>query len=213
MKIIEPSYEILTPISDGGIEELQRIERAARTCYKSEDKMTDDGESAKKIVKMLVEHGHDAMLEHSSLTVRFITDRGVSHELVRHRLAAYAQESTRYCSYDKGKFGGEITVVRPSNLDRGSYAYVVWRAACIRAEEAYMALLDYGCKPQDARSVLPTSLKTEIVVTANYREWRHILSLRTDKAAHPDIRALLTPLLEELKKRIPIVFDGIGNED
>lgn len=212
MKIIEPSYEILTPISDGGIEELKRIERAARTCYKSEEKITDDGESAKKIVKMLVEHGHDAMLEHSSLTVRFITDRGVSHELVRHRLAAYAQESTRYCSYDKGKFGGEITVVRPSNLDRASCAYIVWRVACIRAEEAYMELLDYGCKPQDARSVLPTSLKTEIVVTANYREWRHILALRTDKAAHPDIRALLTPLLAELQKRIPIVFDGIGNE-
>jgi thymidylate synthase (FAD) len=213
MKIIEPSYEILTPISDGGIEELKRIERAARTCYKSEDKMTDDGESAKKIVKMLVEHGHDAMLEHSSLTVRFITDRGVSHELVRHRLAAYAQESTRYCSYDKGKFGGEITVVRPSNIERVSYAYSVWSVACRRAEEAYMELLDDGCKPQDARSVLPTSLKTEIVVTANYREWRHILALRTDKAAHPDIRALLTPLLAELQKRIPIVFDGIGNED
>lgn len=213
MKIIEPSYEILTPISEGGIEELKRIERAARTCYKSEDKMTDDGESAKKIVKMLVEHGHDAMLEHSSLTARFITDRGVSHELVRHRLAAYAQESTRYCSYDKGKFGGEITVVRPSNIERVSYAYSVWSVACRRAEEAYMELLDDGCKPQDARSVLPTSLKTEIVVTANYREWRHILSLRTDKAAHPDIRALLTPLLAELQKRIPIVFDGIGNED
>lgn len=213
MKIIEPSYEILTPISDGGIEELKRIERAARTCYKSEDKMTDDGESAKKIVKMLVEHGHDAMLEHSSLTARFITDRGVSHELVRHRLAAYAQESTRYCSYDKGKFGGEIAVVRPSNIDMVSDAYIVWSAACRRAEEAYMELLDDGCKPQDARSVLPTSLKTEIVVTANYREWRHILALRTDEAAHPDIRALLTPMLAELQKRIPIVFDGIGNED
>jgi len=212
LKVIEPEFEILTPISKGGIEELQRIERAARTCYKSEDKITDDGESAKRLVKMLVENGHEAMLEHSQLTVWFCTDRGVSHELVRHRLAAFAQESTRYCAYNKGKFGGEITVVRPSNIKRNTDAYIVWSVACRRAEEAYMELLDDGVTPQDARSVLPTSLKTEIVVTANYREWRHILALRTSKAAHPDIRYLMQPLLLELQRRIPIVFDGISHE-
>ena len=212
MRIVEQEYKILTPISKGGIEELKRIEQAARTCYKSEDKITDDGESAKKLVKMLINNGHEAMLEHSSLTVWFCTDRGVSHELVRHRLAAYAQESTRYCSYDKCKFGGEIAVVRPSNIKRGTDAYIAWSVACGHAETAYMELLDEGCKPQDARSVLPTCLKTEIVVTANYREWRHIFSLRTDNAAHPDIRQLMTPLLLDLQRRIPIVFDGIRHE-
>lgn len=216
MKIVTPSYEILTPISIGGIKELKFIERVARICYKSEDHISEDGESAKKMVKMLIDKGHEAMLEHSQLSVLFICDRGVSHEIVRHRLSSFAQESTRYCNYSKDKFGNEITVVEPiisdncfTDPDR-SYAY--WKAACQEAEVAYFDMLSNGCYPQEARSVLPNSLKTEIVMTANYREWRHFLKLRCDEAAHPQMRELAMPLLIELHDRIPIVFDDIFEE-
>lgn len=113
MKIVEPKYEILTDISEGGIKELQQIERVARVCYKSEDKITPDGESAKKLVGFLVKQGHEAMLEHSQLSVLFTCDRGIANELVRHRIASFAQESTRYCNYSKEKFGGEIAVIQP----------------------------------------------------------------------------------------------------
>ena len=113
MKIVEPKYEILTDISEGGIKELQQIERVARVCYKSEDKITPDGESAKKLVGFLVKQGHEAMLEHSQLSVLFTCDRGIANELVRHRIASFAQESTRYCNYSKEKFGGELSFIRP----------------------------------------------------------------------------------------------------
>ncbi len=176
MIIIEQGYEILTPISENGLVELQTIELAARLCYKSEDKITEDGESAKRLVKMLIDKGHLAMIEHSQLSVKFTTDRGVSHEIVRHRLPSFAQASTRYCNYSNGKFGGEITVIRPSWVDSHDRAvYLMWQSACERAETAYMDMIAEGCTPQEARSVLPNSLATEIVVTANYREWRHIL--------------------------------------
>lgn len=213
VKIIEPSHEILTHISEGGIAELKAIERAARTCYKSESAITEDGESAKRLIKKLVDNGHDAMLEHVSLTVRFITDRGVSHEMVRHRLASYAQESTRYCNYSKGRFGGEVTVIKPAAIEDDTPAYRIWKSACERAEIAYFDLLADGCSPQQARAVLPNSLKTEIVVTANIREWRHILFLRAAHNAHQDMVRLVIPLLADLKKRIPIVFDDIGRND
>lgn len=121
MKIVEPKYEILTDISEGGIKELQQIERVARVCYKSEDKITPDGESAKKLVGFLVKQGHEAMLEHSQLSVLFTCDRGVANELVRHRIASFAQESTRYCNYSKEKFGGELTFIWPSYIRGEQY--------------------------------------------------------------------------------------------
>lgn len=207
MRIVNSEFELLTPISNGGIEELQKIERAARTCYKSEDKITEDGESAKKLVKMLIERGHEAMLEHSQLSVWLLTDRAVSHELVRHRVASFAQESQRYCGYDNGKFGNEITVVKPSWMERCSPQYRIWKSSCERAETAYMDLIAEGCTPQEARSVLPNSTKTEIVVTANYREWRHILKLRANKAAHPDMQYIMLALQSFLRQKIPVVFD------
>ena len=147
MKIIKPSYEILTPISDGGIKELQHIEKIGRVCYKSEDRITDDGESAKKFVKMLISNGHEAMIEHSSLSVKFVVDRGVSHELVRHRIASFAQESTRYCNYSQDKFGNEIIVILPCFFDTGmgilsnSLVYQEWKLACECVEERYFNLL------------------------------------------------------------------------
>lgn len=215
MKIIKPSYEILTPISDSGIKELQHIEKIGRVCYKSEDRITDDGESAKKFVKMLINNGHEAMIEHSSLSVKFIVDRGVSHELVRHRIASFAQESTRYCNYSKDKFGNEITVILPCFFDTGmgvlsnSLVYQEWKFACECAEERYFNLLKMDATPQQARTVLPNSLKTEITITANYREWRNFFKLRTAEAAHPQMREVTIPLLKELKTLIPIIFDDI----
>ena len=219
MKIIKPSYEILTPISDGGIKELQHIEKIGRVCYKSEDRITDDGESAKKFVKMLISNGHEAMIEHSSLSVKFVVDRGVSHELVRHRIASFAQESTRYCNYSKDKFGNEITVILPCFFDTGmgilsnSLVYQEWKLACECAEERYFNLLKMGATPQQARTVLPNSLKTEITITANYREWRNFFKLRTAEASHPQMREITIPLLKEIKTLIPIIFDDIEVEN
>ena len=219
MKIIKPSYEILTPISDGGIKELQHIEKIGRVCYKSEDRITDDGESAKKFVKMLISNGHEAMIEHSSLSVKFVVDRGVSHELVRHRIASFAQESTRYCNYSKDKFGNEITVILPCFFDTGmgilsnSLVYQEWKLACECAEERYFNLLKMGATPQQARTVLPNSLKTEIIITANYREWRNFFKLRTAEASHPQMREVTIPLLKEIKTLIPIIFDDIEVEN
>ena len=212
MKIIKPSYEILPPpgmeVFPSGTEILEFIERAGRTCYKSEDKITPG--SAEKFARMLVhERKHHSVIEHVSMSVRFVIDRGVSHELVRHRLCAFSQESTRYCNYSKDKFGEEITVVEPLFWMPGGSKYATWRAACCWAESAYFDLLKNGATPQQARSVLPNSLKTEIVVTANLREWRHILTLRAGKAAHPQMREVMVPLLAELKGRIPVIFDDI----
>lgn len=210
MKIIKPYYIILSNISDGGIKELQFIEQAARTCYKSEDKITEDGESAKRLVKQLIDSGHEAMLEHSQLSVRFVVDRGVSHELVRHRLFSFAQESTRYCNYSKGKFGSEITFIEPCFWDIKDYNMITWLAVCSYTETAYFNLLEEGAAPQEARAVLPNSVKTELIVTGNYREWRHFFKLRTAEAAHPQMREVTRPLLAELQRRIPIIFDDIG---
>lgn len=212
MKVIKPTYEILTRISDGGIDELKHIEKIGRVCYKSEDKITEDGESAKKFVKMLIDRGHEAMIEHSSLSVKFIVDRGVSHELVRHRIASFAQESTRYCNYSKDRFGNEITVIEPCFFEKGSDKYVDWKSAMMIAESHYFELIEKGATPQEARTVLPNSLKTEITMTANYREWRNFFKLRTAQAAHPQMREVTVPLLNELKTLIPVIFDDIEVE-
>ena len=226
MKIQKAGYEILTPISEGGIRELQHIERIGRVCYKSEDKITEDGESAKKFVKMLINAHHEAMIEHSSLSVMFTVDRGVSHEMVRHRIASFAQESTRYVNYSKDKFGNEINVIdlKPGiELDRGmtklSASAMInvildeWEQAMIDAEEHYMRLIELGATAQIARSVLPNSTKTNITITANYREWRNYFKLRTASDAHPQIREVSIPLLKELKERIPVIFDDITVEE
>ena len=205
MKIINASYHIETPID--GAEILKRIEKAGRTCYKSEDRITE--ESAKVFVRKLIERGHESVLEHESITVRFICDRGISHEIVRHRLASYSQESTRYCNYSNDRFRNNITFIKPCFLDEGTGGYKLWKQAMFIAEKEYFELLNLGCTPQEARSVLPNSTKTEIVMTANLREWRHFLKLRTAKAAHPQMRELTVPLLHELQERIPVVFDDI----
>ena len=226
MNIMKPSFEILTPISEGGIDELKHIERIGRVCYKSEPNITEDGESAKKFVKMLIDKGHEAMIEHSSLSVKFTVDRGVSHELVRHRIASFAQESTRYVNYSLNKFGSEINVIdinggikldgKMKDMDENDYAYSMivreWEAAMEDAEKHYMKLMELGATPQIARSVLPNSTKTEITITANYREWRNFFKLRVPATAHPQMREVTIPLLKELKNRLPIIFDDIEVE-
>lgn len=208
MKIIKPGIEFITPIRGDMI--LKRLEECGRVCYKSEDHITDD--SAPKFVAGIIKRGHEAVLEHCSFTVKFICDRGVSHEIVRHRLASYCQESTRYCNYSKGDFDSQITVIAPCYLNKGTFAYDEWEKACKRSEEAYFNLLNWGLSPQEARAVLPNSLKTEVVMTANVREWRHFLKLRCSKAAHPQMREVATRLLKELKERVPICFDDIDPE-
>jgi thymidylate synthase (FAD) len=158
---------------------------------------------------------HYSVFEHGVITVKFICDRGVTHELVRHRLAAFSQESTRYCNYSKDKFGREITVIDPSEAfgwNEGMDQYIIWEQAMQDAQRAYFDLLDKGATPQQARDVLPNSLKTEIQMTANVREWRHVLTLRTDKAAHPQMRELMIPLLKDFAQRWPILFGDIGDQ-
>ena len=142
MLIINPTYKILTPISVGGIDELHKIEQVGRVCYKSEDLIKED--SAADFVKRLIKRGHEAMIEHSQMTVIFTVDRGVSHEMVRHRLASFAQESTRYCNYSKEKFGDQITVIRPYFLEEGSGAYNAWLYVMEEAEQSYMTMLRCG---------------------------------------------------------------------
>ena len=209
MKIINASYKIETPID--GAEILKRIEKAGRTCYKSEDRITE--ESAEAFVRMLIERGHESVLEHESITVRFVCDRGISHEIVRHRLASYSQESTRYCNYSGDRFGSGLTFIKPCFLPEVSVTYRLWKRAMFVAEKKYFGLLNWGCTPQEARTVLPNSTKTEIVMTANLREWRHFLKLRTAKTAHPQMRELTVPLLHELQERIPVVFDDIKEDN
>lgn len=205
MKIIKPGFEILTDLNPELI--LKRIEQCGRTCYKSENKITE--ESCRAFVKSIINRGHEAVLEHFNVTVKFICDRGVSHEIVRHRLASYCQESTRYCNYSKDSFDSEITVIEPLFLTPDTFGYDEWKEACQTAEGAYFNLLEWGCTPQEARAVLPNSLKTEVVMTANLREWRHFFRLRCAKAAHPQMREIAIPLCKELQKKLPIIFDDV----
>lgn len=205
MKIIKPSVEILTPIDGEAI--LKMLEAVGRTCYKSEDKIQEG--SAEKFIAGIVKRGHEAVIEHYNITVKFICDRGVTHEIVRHRLASYCQESTRYCNYSSDKFGTEITVIKPCYLVEGTEGYRMWAGLCSLAEAYYFDLLNWGCTPQEARAVLPNSLKTELVMTANIREFRHFFKLRCSKAAHPQMREVALMLLKEFKERIPVLFDDI----
>lgn len=205
MKIINADVELITPIDGSTI--LRRLELCGRVCYKSEAKITDT--SAPNFVAGIIKRGHESVLEHCSFTVKFICDRGVSHEIVRHRMASYCQESTRYCNYSNDSFGREITVIRPNFLVEGSEGWRYWKEACWAAEHRYFELLNYGCTPQEARAVLPNSLKTEVVMTANLREWRHFFKLRCAPAAHPQMREVALILLNKVHSLIPVCFDDI----
>lgn len=207
MRIVEQGHEVVRPLRSEWPELLARIERAGRTCYKSEDRITHG--SAERFVRMLLERGHESVIEHESMTVRFVCDRGVSHELVRHRLASFSQESTRYCCY---AHAGELCFIRQPFWEDGSKRWDLWHNALRIAEATYLALIDGGAKPEEARSVLPNSLKTEIVVTANIREWRHIFKLRCSPKAHPQMRQMMAPLLSEVVGMCPALFADLQVE-
>lgn len=202
---IQPRFVIEDEIN--GKQMLRNIERAGRTCYQSEGKSTGFEADTEQFVQMIIERGHESVLEHEKVTVRIICDRGVGNELVRHRIASYSQESTRFCNYSKDKFGSEVKVIIPYGLDANQME--IWAKAMNQSEKAYFQLLESGCSPQIARSVLPLSLKTEIVITANLREWRLIFKQRTSKYAHPQMREIMVPLLKHLGQLIPVVFDNI----
>lgn len=205
MKIISPSFQILTEINGEKI--LEDIELFGRTAYKSSDKISED--SARKFVSMLVRRGHESVIEHISITVKIVCNRGVSHELVRHRIASYTQESTRFCNYNNDRFGKEITFIKPIFFEEGSLEYNFWRMACLFSELSYSQLIVAGAKPEEARDVLNNALATEIVVTMNLRSWRNFFKLRTSIQAHPQMREIAIPLLKEFQKQVPIIFDDI----
>ena len=202
MKIVAPTVNLLWITRDPE----QTIEQAGRTCYKSEDMIT--AESAGKFVKLLTKSGHHAMIEHAVASFRIITDRGITHEIVRHRLASYAQESTRYCNYSKDKFGNDCTFIQPPDLNYDQT--VIWRHACQDAELSYFEMLKAGCHSQIARSVLPNCLKTEIVMKANLREFRHFIKLRGAQAAHPQIRVIAYGIWLILMEHAPNVFGDLS---
>ncbi len=209
LKIIEPSFYIEDKIDSQKI--LALIERAGRTCYKSESNISDG--SAEKFIANIIKKGHESVLEHEKITVRIICDRGVSHEIVRHRIASFSQESTRYCNYSKDKFGNELTFIKPcfwnEDSDEDKNYFAEWKKSMEFAEKQYNTLIKMGAKPQEARTVLPNSIKTEIVVTMNLREWRHFFRLRTDFAAHPQIREIALGILKEFKELLPSVFSDL----
>lgn len=215
MKIVKPSVSLEWHTMNPEI----IIERAGRTCYKSEDKITSD--SAAKFIKMLGEKGHASVIEHAVASFRIICDRGVSHEIVRHRIASiddehedanhpspssFSQESTRYCNYSKDKFGGiklspMLQNLTNKQIERRTKLYETMEAV-------YLAEISEGVSPQQARDNLPICLKTELVMTCNFREWKHFLKLRTSSAAHPQMREIALMIQAELRRIAPTVFEA-----
>ena len=205
MKIIEPSVELVDDFDAAAI--MKKIERAGRVCYKSEGNIKDG--SAEKFIRGIIKRGHESVLEHATVSFKIICDRGVTHELVRHRLASYSQESSRYCDYSAGKFGGELTFIKPCFWSEDDENFLLWKETMARLEKNYLSLREHGAKPEEARSILPNSLKTEIFVTMNLRELRHFLKLRTAAAAHPQMREVALKIYKILVEKLPAVFDDL----
>ena len=201
MKIVNQTFEILTPIDSDKI--LRNLEKIGRISYKSENLITED--SAKKFIKKIIENKHEAVIEHENISIKVITDRGVSHEIVRHRIASYIQESTRFCNYSKQKFGNEIVYITPVDFELSCSDMELLE----KIEQHYLTRLDEGLTPQQARYFLPNGLKTEIVITMNLREWRHFFKLRTAKVAHPQMRAMAKSILNKLNGIVAIIFEDL----
>lgn len=215
MKSIKPSIEIIDMEDYDKI--IKKIEKIGRVCYKSEGNITDD--SAERFISNILKRGHESVIEHEAVTVRMICDRGVTHEIVRHRIASYSQESTRYCNYAGDKFDNQITVIDIAGgfeydltKENDNAKYQAWTEAMENAEKSYFKMLELGASPQEARSVLPNSLKTEIVVTMNLRAWRNFFRLRADHHAHPQMREVACIALKEFKEKLPIFFADISCE-
>lgn len=217
MKVINPWYKIERIDSAESIVRL--LESAARNCYKSE-KETTFSEAKDFLSTKIMDSGHHSVIEHCSVTVRIVCDRGISHELVRHRIASFSQESTRFCNYGKGKHGNELTFIRPffwepadtdtqKEREYKETQRMRWTISMREAESIYLKMLEAGASPQEARSVLSNSLKTEVIMTANMRSWRNFFQQRVAPAAHPQMRQIAQPMLDEFKGRIPLIFDDI----
>ena len=216
MIAVKPTIELIDPPAYEAL--LEKIERIGRVCYKSEDKIREG--SAESFIRGIIKRGHESVIEHGSLSVRVVCDRGVSHEIVRHRIASYSQESTRYCNYTADKFGGQIACVDPAT----GFGYdpedpadqrkeQLWREAMEAAERYYFQLIQAGAKPEEARAVLPNALKTEIVMTMDLREWRHFLRLRGGRGAHPQIAEIAGMIRREFTARYPVFFEDLGGGD
>ena len=215
MIIVKPSIEILSDTDYQTM--LKKIERIGRVCYKSEDHIKDG--SAETFIRGIIKRGHESVIEHESVSVRVVCDRGVTHEIVRHRIASYSQESTRYCNYSKDKFGNQITCIDLAtgfsyDLDdeNDRKKYEVWQKAMEAAEQYYFQMLELGAKPEEARSILPNSLKTEIVMTMNLREWRHFIRLRSANAAHPQMRQVSDLILKKFSEEYPLFFRDLAEK-
>lgn len=213
MIVVRPSIEILTDTSYETM--LRKIERIGRVCYKSEDKIAEG--SAEGFIRAIIKRGHESVIEHESISVRVTCDRGVTHEIVRHRIASYSQESTRYCNYTTDKFSNQISCIDIAtgfSYDMNDPAdrkkWEIWSSAMDAAEKHYFEMIDAGAKPEEARSVLPNSLKTEIVMTMDLREWRHFIRLRGSRAAHPQIAEITAQIRDEFVKRYPVFFEDLA---
>lgn len=210
VKIIEPHVEVISEIDGDKI--LKQIERCARNCYKSEGNISEDTTSAVKMISKLIELNHTAMIEFADIIVNLICDIGVYKDLTRHRHCSFAIESTRYCNYSKGKFGNEISVIKPCNMDENSGIYHTWLKSMTDMEKAYMQMAELGALPDQLRMVLPHSCATSVMMKANIREWRHIFQLRCAKQAHPSVRQIMLLTLNEFHNKIPVLFDDLFSE-
>lgn len=206
MIVVEQSINVVDYLDAESI--LSKLEHCGRKCYKSEGNIKEG--SKEKFLGAIIRRGHESVLEHESITVDITTNRSISHQLVRHRLASYSQESQRYCNYSKGNFNGDITFINPLNMVKGTPEYEIWANSCRMSSIAYFDLLELGLAPEEARGVLPNDTKTEIVMTMNIRAWRHFLKIRTAPDAQPQIRVLAWMILKEFQEQLPVLFDDIG---
>lgn len=191
---------------------MQNLERACRTCYRSEDKITDT--SYETLLKNCVNRGHESILEHEKITIRMCCDVGVYKDLTRHRIASFSIESTRYCNYSKDKFDNEIKFIKPVNFEEDTKQYNEWLACMQYLQRSYNYLaIEEHCTPDQLRMLLPHSTAAEVTMTANIREWKHILELRCSKMTHPAVRQLMIPLLLKFKQEMPVIFEDIPYDE
>lgn len=208
MKIIEPVVEV-EKVDYNKI--MRNLERACRTCYRSEDKITE--ESYKTLLKNCINRGHESILEHEKITIRMTCDIGVYKDLTRHRHASFSIESTRYCNYGKDKFDNQIKFIKPVNMEENTELYNEWEKSLEEIESHYIKMVSLNATPDQMRMILPHSTAAEVTMTANIREWKHILSLRCTKHAHPAVEQVMIPLLLHLKKNMPEIFENIEYDE
>ncbi len=208
MKLVDP---VLYVENYDGKKIMHRIERACRTCYRSENLITE--ESYKTLLKNCLNRGHESILEHEKISIRMICDIGVYKDLTRHRFASFSIESTRYCNYGKDKYDNQIKFIKPAHIEEGTQIYDLWKKSLEQIEENYVKMSEIGAKPDQLRMILPHSTAAEVNMTCNIREWRHVLSLRCAKMTHPTIRQLLIPLLLKFKQDMPELFENIEYDE